>query len=197
MGADAQTISSIQITIGGRAVSATNWPLIDGKMFITGSRDPVLRPDAVSAISGVVQGPFQMSGGFVMIGANLSTLVGEWTAIAPGAPPATVATPAPTAAPAATPPASSATTPTGAATISGSIPRAGGIGLVVFSGGTSTQLVTASGCPTATAAFWTGDGAGSFVGYVPGAAVAIVNADWNARFAAGLPANTPILGRCA
>lgn len=80
--------------------------------------------------------------------------------------------------------------------ITGSIPVAGGIGLVVFNGGTSGQLVAASGCPAATDAFWADDGAGGFVTYVPGAAVAVVNAAWESKFATGIPAGTPLIGRC-
>lgn len=80
--------------------------------------------------------------------------------------------------------------------IGGAIPVGGGIGLIVFGGGTSNQLLTASGCAAATAAFYTTNAVGDFVAYVPGTAVTVVNAEWNLRFANGIPANTAILGRC-
>jgi hypothetical protein len=80
--------------------------------------------------------------------------------------------------------------------VSGGVPPGGGFGLLVFAGGSTADLVTASGCPVATAAFWVSDGAGGFVVYVPGTAIAVVNADWNAKFAMGIPANTPLIGRC-
>jgi hypothetical protein len=90
-----------------------------------------------------------------------------------------------------TPPANATTT----ANISGSIP-ASGFGLIVFSGGTSQQLVVASGCPVATAAYWSTDAHGGFVVYVPGTSITTVNAAWNAQFSLGIPANTPLIGRC-
>jgi hypothetical protein len=81
------------------------------------------------------------------------------------------------------------------ANITGSIPPSG-FGLIVFSGGTSQQLVAASGCPAATAAYWSTDTNGGFVVYVPGTSVSTVNAAWNAQFGVGIPANTPLFGRC-
>ena len=78
----------------------------------------------------------------------------------------------------------------------GSIPAAGGFGLVVFGGGTSTQLVAASGCPAATAVYWASNAEGNFDSYVPGTGIAVVNAAWTARFEQGIPESTPLLGRC-
>jgi PPE-repeat protein len=80
--------------------------------------------------------------------------------------------------------------------ISGSIPRNGGFGLVVFGGGTVQQLVTATGCPTATMAVWATI-AGEFVVYVPGTTIGAVNAAFMAAFPGGnIPANTPFVGKC-
>lgn len=84
---------------------------------------------------------------------------------------------------------------TGALT-SGSVPAAGGFGLIVFGGGTTAQLVTASACPSATSAFWFTSG-GNFLTYVPGTTIAAVNADFLAAFPGGnIPANTPFIGKC-
>jgi len=79
--------------------------------------------------------------------------------------------------------------------ISGSIPLSGGFGLFVFGGGTSQQLVTASGCPQATATFYTTN-VGGFVVYIPGSGVQAVNAAWNALYASGIPATTALIGKC-
>lgn len=79
--------------------------------------------------------------------------------------------------------------------ISGSIPIAGGFGLFVFGGGTNQQLLTASGCPQATATFFSTN-AGAFVVYIPGTGVQAVNAAWNALYANGVPATTALIGKC-
>jgi len=79
----------------------------------------------------------------------------------------------------------------------GEVPREGGFALVVFGGGLSLDLVYASGCPPATASFWTTDNAGRFVVYLPGSTVAVVNAAWEAKWGdEGIPEGTPLLGRC-
>jgi hypothetical protein len=84
----------------------------------------------------------------------------------------------------------------GSGTISsGSVPAAGGFGLVVFGGGTTDQLVAASGCPAATSAFYATVN-GDFVTYVPGTSIAAVNAAFMAAFPAGIPAGTPLIGKC-
>lgn len=84
---------------------------------------------------------------------------------------------------------------TGTGTISsGSIPAAGGFGLVVY-GGPIASLVTASGCPAGTAAFWATVN-GNFVTYVPGTTITAVNADFMAAFPNGIPAGTPLIGKC-
>jgi hypothetical protein len=79
--------------------------------------------------------------------------------------------------------------------ISGSIPAAGGFGLVVFSGGSADALLAASGCPRQTAAFWVTSG-GRFVVFIPGTTVVAVNAGWDALYPSGLPAGAAILGKC-
>lgn len=117
------------------------------------------------------------------------------TAVAtPTATPAPAAAAMPTAAP--SPPPAAASAPASAGSISGSFPPSG-VGLAVFSGGSSAQLVTASKCSPATAAFFASDGSGGFVTYVPAATIAAVNAGWEALFAGGLAPNTAILGRCS
>lgn len=79
--------------------------------------------------------------------------------------------------------------------VSGSIPPTGGFGIIVFGGGTNDQLVAASGCPASTAVFWATSN-GEFITFVPGTSVGAVNAQWNALFAGGIPANTGLIGRC-
>jgi hypothetical protein len=91
-----------------------------------------------------------------------------------------------------------ATTPGAEATgriTSGSVPSSGGLALIVFGGGSGTQLLVASGCPASTAAFWAADG-GVFVTYVPGTTIAAVNAGWDAKFPNGIPTGTALLARC-
>ena len=84
---------------------------------------------------------------------------------------------------------------TGPGTISsGSIPAAGGFGLIVY-GGPINALVTATGCPAASSAFWATIN-GNFVTYVPGTTITAVNADFMAAFPNGIPAGTPLIGKC-
>jgi hypothetical protein len=85
-----------------------------------------------------------------------------------------------------------------ASVLSGSIPRSGGYGLVVFTtGGDVEELVEATGCPRASMALYaTLDG--GFVTYVPGTTVGAVNAAFLTLFAGGrIGANTAFVGRCA
>lgn len=89
----------------------------------------------------------------------------------------------------ATPPGSTMTT----ASLSTPVPS-GGFALVIFSGGSSQQLAAAAGC--ASPVFWATE-SGAFVTFVPGTAITAVNAGWNAKFAQGVPANTPLIARCA
>jgi hypothetical protein len=90
---------------------------------------------------------------------------------------------------------SSTPTASGGRLISGSVPLTGGFGIVVFGGGTSEQLLAASNCPIATSAFWTSTG-GGFIVYVPGTTVTAVNQAWRTHFAAGIPSNTALIGKC-
>jgi hypothetical protein len=77
--------------------------------------------------------------------------------------------------------------------VSGSIP-ATGFGLIVFSGGTIAQLVTASGVGNTGALYATVGGI--FVPYVPGTTIAAVTADFLAAFPGGnIPAHTAFVGR--
>jgi len=81
------------------------------------------------------------------------------------------------------------------ASATGPVP-ARGFGLFVFAGGSTAQLLAASGCPVGSAAFWVSDGRGDFVVWVPGTAVGAVNAPWLTLYPNGLPPNTAVLGRC-
>ena len=78
----------------------------------------------------------------------------------------------------------------------GGLPRGGGFGLFVFGGGSSEQLLAATGCARSDATFWVSEADGGFIAYVPGSAVAAVNARWNAVFTSGIPAGTPLIGKC-
>ncbi len=72
-----------------------------------------------------------------------------------------------------------------------------GISLAMYGGGTTQALVTSTtsaGCPATSLAMWVID-AGKFIGYIAGAP-AIVNADWEKKFPASIPANTPVIVRC-
>jgi hypothetical protein len=77
----------------------------------------------------------------------------------------------------------------------GSVPTSG-VSMFVFGGGGTGQLVdlAAAGCGVARISFWATVG-GRWYGYTP-AAPTFVNQSWNNVFAAGIPANTPILGAC-
>ena len=72
-----------------------------------------------------------------------------------------------------------------------------GFGLFVFSGGINAQMVSAAGCTGSSSAFWATDSAGQFVVYVPNTSVTAVNAGWNTRFPTGIPASTPLIGKCS
>jgi hypothetical protein len=89
------------------------------------------------------------------------------------------------------------TTPASGGALSGSIPKDGGYGLVVFTnGGTIGQLVTATGCPLASMALYAIID-GNFAAYVPGTSIAAVNEAFLSLFVGGnVPANTAFVGRC-
>ncbi len=73
-----------------------------------------------------------------------------------------------------------------------------GFGLFVFSGGTNAQMVSAAGCTSGgSSAFWATDSSGAFIVYVPNTSVTAVNAGWNTLFPAGIPASTPLIGKCS
>jgi len=87
-------------------------------------------------------------------------------------------------------------TQTGTCSItSGSIPAAGGFGLIVAQGQVSC-VATATGCPVSSMALWATVN-GNFVTYVPGTTISAVNADFLAAFPGGvLPPATPLIGKC-
>lgn len=81
-------------------------------------------------------------------------------------------------------------------TITGTLPRAGGFGLVVWSGGAIAELTaaaTAQGC--ALSGIWATGPGGNLVGHIPGAP-ALVNASFAALFPGALPAQSPLLLVC-
>ena len=83
--------------------------------------------------------------------------------------------------------------PPSSAGIVGTLP-ASGFGLVTF-GGTIEELrdELATACPNGKPVFATSGG--EFVGFFPTAAIAAVNAPFNARFPGGvIPSGTPLLG---
>lgn len=91
-----------------------------------------------------------------------------------------------------------ATPPSGSGTPAVTVPLpAMGIALFVSGGGTNAQIVTASGCAATTLTFWVLNASGEFETYVPNVTIGAVNAAWNTRFASGVPAGTPLLGRCS
>lgn len=80
--------------------------------------------------------------------------------------------------------------------IRGEIPRDGGFGLIVFGGGSFSQLVTAANCPGNQVAFWTTSN-GRFVPFIPAAEVQAANAAFSAIYPGHtIPPNTPLVGRC-
>lgn len=87
------------------------------------------------------------------------------------------------------------TAPSSATISSGSVPAAGGFGLIV-AGGPLSGLAGAA-CPSspATAAFWATVN-GDFVTYVPGTSIAAVNAAFNTAFPNGIPSGTPLTAKC-
>ncbi len=100
--------------------------------------------------------------------------------------------------PVVTPPVVTPPVAAGSGTISSGTVPATGFGLIVFGGGTTAQLVTASKCAAATAAFFATTATGGFVVFVPGTTIAAVNADFLALYTAGnIPAGTALLGKCA
>jgi hypothetical protein len=84
----------------------------------------------------------------------------------------------------------------GGTVASGSIPRDGGFGLIVY-GGSTASLLAAAGCPTSStsAAFWVAVN-GEFIAYVPGTRVTAVNAAFLALYGNGIPSGTVLIGRC-
>ncbi|RLT26889.1 MAG: hypothetical protein DWI48_05060 [Chloroflexi bacterium] len=81
--------------------------------------------------------------------------------------------------------------------ISGSIPKAGGFGIVaVLQQAKIGDVVTATGCPAASMSLFATVG-GSFVTYVPGTTIAAVNAAFLAQFPDGaVPTGTALIGKC-
>lgn len=71
----------------------------------------------------------------------------------------------------------------------------GGISLVVYSGGSTDELVEAIACPSSGLAIWASSSDGRLVSFALGRP-AFTNAAWNALFAEGLPELTPLLVQC-
>ena len=77
--------------------------------------------------------------------------------------------------------------------ISGAVPSSG-FGLIVFGGGTNSELTLAAGCPADRLLFYVPIGE-EWVVFIPLAPNA-VNAAWNDHFTGGIPANTPLVAQC-
>ncbi len=109
----------------------------------------------------------------------------------PVTPPPTTTPTTPTTPTTTTPPASTPSTGSGSGQIVGSVPSRG-VGLVVWSGGATTSLVSAAqsgGCNVASV--WSAAD-GQFVGYTPGAP-SFVNRGWESRFPGGNISGTTAL----
>jgi hypothetical protein len=66
-----------------------------------------------------------------------------------------------------------------------------------YGGGSFASLVTASGCPAATSAFFQNKADGSFAVYIPGTQVSVVNAEIEALFPGdNITLGTIFIGRC-
>ena len=78
--------------------------------------------------------------------------------------------------------------------VTGEVPSSG-IGLIVFGGGTSEELVLAAACASESVAFFVAE-EGVLVGFIPAAQVVLVNERWNALFPDGLSASLPLIVRC-
>lgn len=162
------------------------------KMFIAGTpnaREPGL--GIVSAVSGITLGRTALRGAFVGRGASFGpgclAASGQWFAMLTATP---TSTPSPVPTPA------TAATGQGAARLFGTLRAGAAPSLVVFSGGSSESLVTASNCPRAQPTFWTTDSSGAFVTFIPASTIAAVNAAWTTMFASGIPSNTPLVAVC-
>lgn len=105
---------------------------------------------------------------------------------------ASAATPTPTPTPTVTPPPSGTAT----GTISGTLPKNGGPGLIVWGGGSVQSLITvASGSGCSVRSVWaTVDG--RFLGYTAGAP-SFVNAGWAQRYPDTIPAVSPLILICS
>jgi hypothetical protein len=75
-------------------------------------------------------------------------------------------------------------------------PAGGGFGTFIYGGGTYADLVTASGCPEASAAYFYNKPDGTFAVYIPGTEVGIVNEEIMTIFPEPIPLGTIFIGRC-
>ncbi|MEZ4502758.1 MAG: SH3 domain-containing protein [Dehalococcoidia bacterium] len=123
--------------------------------------------------------------------------------------PTATATTSPTATASATPSVTVTATPTSSATptagapvpsdsgIIGDLPQGGGLGLIVYGGGTIENLVASSnarGCSPVSV--WANRSGGGLIGVIPGAP-ALVNREWTAQFGGGpIPAASPLIIVC-
>ena len=83
----------------------------------------------------------------------------------------------------------------GAGRITGGALVSSGMASVVFGGGTSDELVVASGCGRTELRFWATAPKGDLVLYAPAAPEA-ANARWEELFPFGIPADTPLVAVC-
>lgn len=81
--------------------------------------------------------------------------------------------------------------------LSGFIPRNGGFGLIVYSGGSSSAVASTIGCAPDELALWATDADGAFVPLVPASGIRAVNASFDALFPGGvMQSATALIGRC-
>jgi hypothetical protein len=113
-------------------------------------------------------------------------------------PPPSDPTRAPTASPSPAPSPSPTLAPSGGILFGNRPPAGGGFGTFAFGGGTLEQLLSASGCPPATAVFFYNKPDGGWAVWVPGSQVALVNAEFRAIFSGSppIPAGTIFTAKC-
>lgn len=76
-------------------------------------------------------------------------------------------------------------------------PASGGFGSFAFGGGTFEQVLTASGCPKETSAFFYNKPDGTFAVWIPGTTISAVNGEIMSLFPNNtVPLGTIFIGRC-
>ncbi len=173
-------ITSVSPTSG--PVGAATLVTITGQGFVAGAIVtigglPATNVTVISSTQILASAPTGATAGAALVvvsnvGAAGAALPSGFTFTAPG-------TPTPLA-----PPATGGTLPPGSS------------GLMVFRGGSSADLVAASGCPSSRVVLWATNAQGQWVGYIP-TAPSVINLSWDVLFPNGLAAGTPVYVRCS